>query len=194
MLSGLGFKEVYNLKGGMMAWEGLQTSGPEALNMDLVRGDESPAEMVRLSYSMENGLQKFYENMQERTKNKAIQALFLKLVQIEQNHKKRLSELYAKMEAPEKALEGLESDSAQGIMEGGFSIEAFTQQNEPFLDTPHHVIEMAMMLETQALDLYLRFSQKTENKDTKGVLFRLADEEKAHLALLGDGLEKKTEG
>ncbi|UCB49480.1 MAG: DUF892 family protein [Deltaproteobacteria bacterium] len=194
MLSGLGFKEVYNLKGGMMAWEGLQTSGPEALNMDLVRGDESPAEMVRLSYSMENGLQKFYENMQERTKNKAIQALFLKLVQIEQNHKKRLSELYAKMEAPEKALEGLESDSAQGIMEGGFSIEAFTQQNEPFLDTPHHVIEMAMMLETQALDLYLRFSQKTENKDTKGVLFRLADEEKAHLALLGDWLEKKTEG
>ncbi len=177
-----------------MAWEGLQTSGPEALNMDLVRGDESPAEMVRLSYSMENGLQKFYENMQERTKNKAIQALFLKLVQIEQNHKKRLSELYAKMEAPEKALEGLESDSAQGIMEGGFSIEAFTQQNEPFLDTPHHVIEMAMMLETQALDLYLRFSQKTENKDTKGVLFRLADEEKAHLALLGDWLEKKTEG
>ncbi len=194
MLSGLGFKEVYNLKGGMMAWEGLQTSGPEALNMDLVRGDESPAEMVRLSYSMENGLQKFYENMQERTKNKAIQALFLKLVQIEQNHKNRLSELYAKMEAPEKALEGLESDSAQGIMEGGFSIEAFTQQNEPFLDTPHHVIEMAMMLETQALDLYLRFSQKTENKDTKVVLFRLADEEKAHLALLGDWLEKKTEG
>jgi rubrerythrin len=194
MLSGLGFKEVYNLKGGMMAWEGLQTSGPEALNMDLVRGDESPVEMVRLSYSMENGLQKFYAIMQERTKNKTIEALFLKLAQIEQNHKKRLSDLYAKMEAPGKALESLESDSAQGIMEGGFSIEAFRQQNEPFSDTPHHVIEMAMMLETQALDLYLRFSQKTGNKDTKEVLFRLADEEKAHLALLGRWLEEKTEG
>ena len=43
MLSGLGFKEVYNLKGGMMGWEGLQTSGPAELNMDLVRGDETPA-------------------------------------------------------------------------------------------------------------------------------------------------------
>jgi rubrerythrin len=194
MLSGLGFKKVYNLKGGMMAWEGLQTAGPEALNMDLVRGDESPAEMVRLSYSMEYGLEKFYENMQERTKNKAIEALFLKLVQIEQNHKKRLNDLYAKMEAPGKALESLESDSAQGVMEGGFSIEAFTQQNEPFLDTPQHVIEMAMMLETQALDLYLRFSQKTEHADTKEILFKLADEEKAHLALLGRWLEGKTEG
>ena len=194
MLSGLGFKEVYNLKGGMMAWEGLQTSGPAELNMDLVRGDESPAEMVRLSYSLENGLQIFYKNMQERTKNKAIEILFSKLVKIEKNHKKRLIDLYKKIEPPEKDLESIESDSAQGIMEGGFNIEAFTQQNEPFLDTSHHVIDLAMMLETQALDLYLRFSQKTENPDTKEVLFKLAEEEKAHLAMLGRWLEEKPEG
>ena len=194
MLSGLGFKELYNLKGGMMAWEGLQSSGPKELNMDLVRGDEGPAEMVRLSYSLENGLQSFYKNMQERMKNKAIEILFSKLVQIEENHKKRLRDLYEKIEPSEKDLKSLESDPGQGIMEGGFNIEAFTQQNEPFLDTPHHVIDLAMMLETQALDLYLRFSQKTENKDTKAVLFKLADEEKAHLALLGRWLEQKTEG
>jgi rubrerythrin len=194
MLSGQGFREVYNLKGGMMAWEGLQASGPAELNMDLVRGDESPAAMVRLSYSLENGLQIFYRNMQERTKNKAIEILFSKLVQIEENHKKRLIDLYKKIDLTEKDLKSLESDSGQGIMEGGFNIEAFTQQNEPFLDTSHHVIDLAMMLETQALDLYLRFSQKTENPDTKEVLFQLAEEEKAHLALLGRWLEEKPEG
>jgi len=43
------------------------------------------------------------------------------------------------------------------------------------------------------LDLYLRFSQKTENEETKEVLFRLGDEEKAHLALLGRWLEDKTD-
>ena len=194
MLSGLGFKEVYNLKGGMMGWEGLQTSGPAELNMDLVRGDETPAEMVRLSYSLENGLQIFYRNLQERTENKAIEILFSKLVQIEENHKKRLIDLYKKIEPSDKDLESLESDSGQGIMEGGFNIEAFTQQNEPFLDTSHHVIDLAMMLETQALDLYLRFSQKTENPDTKEVLFKLPEEEKAHLAMLGRWLEEKPEG
>ena len=194
MLSGLGFKEVYNLKGGMMAWEGLQTPGPQELNMDLVRGDESPAEMVRLSYSLENGLQTFYENMQKRTKIENIQVLFSKLVQIEENHKKRLADLYGTIEPSGEDLEGPGSDADQGIMEGGFNIEAFAQQNETFLDTPHRVIDLAMMLETQALDLYLRFSQKTENKETKAVLFKLADEEKAHLALLGRWLEKNTEG
>ena len=194
MLSGLGFKEVYNLKGGMMAWEGLQTSGPQELNMDLVRGDEGPAEMVRLSYSLENGLQTFYKNMQKRTKIDTIQVLFVKLAQIEENHKKRLTDLYGRIEPSGEDLESPGSDADQGTMEGGFNIEAFTQQNEPFLDTPHHVIDLAMMLEIQALDLYLRFSQKTKNKDTKAVLFNLADEEKAHLALLGRWLDKKTEG
>ncbi len=193
MLSGLGFNEVYNLKGGMMAWDGLQASGPQELNMDLVRGDESPAEMVRLSYSLENGLQRFYKNIQKRTKIETIENLFMKLAQIEENHKKRLSDLYGMIEPSGEDLESLGSDAGEGMMEGGFNIEAFTQQNESFLDSPHRVIDLAMMLETQALDLYLRFSQKTENKDTKAVLFKLADEEKAHLALLGDWLEKKTE-
>ena len=191
MLSGLGFKEVYNLKGGMMAWEGLQASGPEELNMDLVRGDESPVEMVRLSYSLENGLEKFYKNMQKRTKNKAIEALFSKLVQIEETHKKRLADLYTKIEPAGNDLESWESEAGQGIMEGGFDIEAFTHQNESFLDTPHHVIDLAMMLETQALDLYLRFSQRTESGDTRKVLFKLADEEKAHLDALGRWLDEK---
>jgi rubrerythrin len=193
MLSGLGFKEVYNLKGGMEAWDGLQASGPQELNMDMVRGDESPAEMVKLCYSLEDGLQTFYNNIQERTKIETIENLFMKLAQIEENHKKRLRELYGKVKPSDEDLESLGSDAGEGMMEGGFSVEAFTQQNEPFLDTPHRVIDLAMMLETQALDLYLRFSQKTENKDTKAVLFKLSDEEKAHLALLGDWLEKETE-
>jgi rubrerythrin len=194
MLSGLGFKEVYNLKGGMMAWDGLQASGPQELNMDLVRGDESPAEMVRLAYSLENGLQIFYKHVQKRTKIETIANLFMKLAQIEENHKKRLSDLYRTIEPSGADLESLGSDADGGMMEGGFNIEAFTRQNESFLDTPHRVIDLAMMLETQALDLYLRFSQKTENKDTKAVLFNLADEEKAHLALLGRWLDEKTEG
>jgi rubrerythrin len=193
MLSGLGFKEVYNLKGGMAAWDGLQAFGPQELNMDMVRGDESPAEMVKLCYSLENGLQTFYKNIQKRTKIETIENLFMKLAQIEENHKKRLRELYGKIKPSDEDLESLGSDAGEGMMEGGFNVEAFTQQNEPFLDTPHRVIDLAMMLETQALDLYLRFSQKTENKDTKAVLFKLSDEEKAHLALLGDWLEKETE-
>ncbi len=192
MLSGLGYKQVYNLKGGIEGWQGLRTSGPKELNMDLVRGNESPTEMVVLSYGMENGLQIFYEKMVQKIKNNEIKLLLEQLIEIEQNHKSRLRELYVKLEPSKKDSGALDSEAGNTIMEGGFNIEDFMQQNEPFLRTSHHVIDLAMMLETQALDLYLRFSQKTESADTKEVLFKLADEEKAHLRALGRWLEEKS--
>jgi rubrerythrin len=48
-----------------------------------------------------------------------------------------------------------------------------------------------MMIETQALDLYLRFAEKSTHNLTKTALFAIADEEKAHLGSLGNLLEKK---
>ena len=48
-----------------------------------------------------------------------------------------------------------------------------------------------MMLETQALDLYLRFAHRCSQAPTREVLFDIADEEKAHLASLGRLLEAK---
>jgi len=53
------------------------------------------------------------------------------------------------------------------------------------LKSPGDVLETALTLETQALDLYLRFAGRMEDPETKQVLFRLGDEEKTHLAALG---------
>ena len=53
MLSGWGFKEVYNLAGGIKAYEGHKATGPMELNLDLVQGDESPAAIIILAYGME---------------------------------------------------------------------------------------------------------------------------------------------
>ena len=77
------------------------------------------------------------------------------------------------------------------ILEGGFDMAEFMEQNEPILKTVPNVIDLAMMLETQALDLYLRFAAKSTNTETKDVLFKIAQEEKGHLAALGRLLEEK---
>ena len=52
LLSGQGFREVYNLKGGIKAWQGAKAFGPVELNLDLIRGDESPLEIISLAYGM----------------------------------------------------------------------------------------------------------------------------------------------
>jgi rubrerythrin len=54
------------------------------------------------------------------------------------------------------------------------------------------LLDLAMMLETQALDLYLRFADKSADSESRGVLLKLADEEKSHLGALGQLVEEKT--
>jgi rubrerythrin len=54
------------------------------------------------------------------------------------------------------------------------------------------VLDLAMMLETQALDLYLRFANLSDQPRTREVLYTLAGEEKAHLASLGRLMEEKS--
>ena len=76
-------------------------------------------------------------------------------------------------------------------LEGGFNAKEFLETNQSHLQTAPQVLDLAMMLETQALDLYLRFADRCEQAQTKEVLFTLAGEEKAHLASLGRLLEEK---
>ena len=192
LLSGLGFKEIYNLKGGIKAWQGNKAVGPQELNLELVRGDETAAEMIALAYGLEMGLGIFYQRMIESAEDPELKALFTKLADIENLHKKRLFDLLAEIEPPDKDIEAYEADIRPTILEGGFQLDVFMKKNESFLRTVPDVLDLAMMLETQALDLYLRFADKSVDSQSQGVLFKLADEEKSHLEALGQLVEKKT--
>lgn len=157
----------------------------------MVRGDETPSEMIALAYGMEMGLGVFYRQMIERTQDSDLQALFAKLADIENHHKKRLFDLLTEIEPPDKDAETYEADIRPTILEGGYHLDAFMKKNEAFLHTVPDVLGLAMMLETQALDLYLRFAENSTNEQTTEVLFKVADEEKAHLQSLGSLLEDK---
>ena len=125
LLSGQGFEEVYNLKGGIKAWQGLEATGPKELNLDLVRGDESPAEIVALAYNMEDSLQTYYREMHDRAKDQEVKELFFKLASIEDKHKRTILELNAKIQAPGKSMEVSKADTGKMVLEGGFDMVEF---------------------------------------------------------------------
>jgi rhodanese-related sulfurtransferase/rubrerythrin len=191
MLSGWGFKEVYNLAGGIKAFQGHKASGPVELNLDLVKGDESPAAIIILAYGMEKALQLFYETLKEQSPDKELQELFGKLAQVEVRHEQRLFEVYGQVASGGQALGSFAAIVPQ-TLEGGFNAEEFLKTNKSHLQTSVQVLDLAMMLETQALDLYLRFADRSGQPQTREVLYALAGEEKAHLASLGSLLEEKS--
>jgi rhodanese-related sulfurtransferase/rubrerythrin len=191
MLSGWGFKEVYNLAGGIKAFEGPKAAGPQELNLSLVRGDETPTEIIALAYGMEKALQLFYETLHGQSQDHELQGLFRQLARVELRHEERLFEVYRRVTPAAKDRESFESSIVPETLEGGFDAKEFLETNKSHLQTAPQVLDLAMMLETQALDLYLRFADRCQQAPTKEVLFTLAGEEKAHLASLGRLLEEK---
>jgi rhodanese-related sulfurtransferase/rubrerythrin len=191
MLSGWGFKEVYNLAGGIKAFEGPKATGPTELNLDLVRGDETPVEIIILAYGMEKALQLFYETLHGQSRDQEMQALFKQLAQVEFHHKERLFKVYQRVEPGPVDRESFEASIVPRSLEGGFDAREFLETNQSHLKTAPEVLDLAMMLETQALDLYLRFAGRCQQAETREVLYTLTGEEKGHLVMLGRLLEEK---
>ena len=84
--------------------------------------------------------------------------------------------------------ESLPDDAAKGpsrIMEGGIDIHDFMERNESFMKTTAGYLDIAMMVESQALDLYLRFADRMRLEATREVLLAIAQEEHGHLVHLG---------
>ena len=190
-MAGKGFKEIYNLKGGIKAWQGLTAVGPAEMGMILLNGDETQEEIITLAYGMEEGLRGFYSAVAEKTNDPEVGSLLTRLADIEKTHKKRLFGLYQTLDPAASGKEEFEANIASEMMEGGFTTEEFLEQNRSAMQTVQDVLNVAMMLETQALDLYLRYSQKIKDEKGRAILYDIADEEKAHLAALGRLMEAR---
>jgi rubrerythrin len=75
-------------------------------------------------------------------------------------------------------------------MEGGFVPEVFLERNRSLMKSPADILSLAMMLESQALDLYVRFAGYMDDEKNRRLLQQIADDEKAHLRALGEMIEK----
>jgi len=185
MLSGQGFQQVYNLSGGIQAWEGTVAEGPVELNLDMIRGDETPVEIITLAYGMEQNLGTFYRTVSARTGDSELYDLLSMLASIEDRHKGRLMELHRSVEPSPLSVEDFETRVTATLMEGGFDADEFIKRNDKYLGTVAEVLDLSLMLEAQSLDLYLRFAQETGSDETRRVLHTIGDEEKQHLEALG---------
>lgn len=191
LLAGEGFKDVYNLKGGIKAWQGLATAGPADMGMSFLKGNETPDEIIVLAYGMEKGLGRFYAIVSRQTDDKEVADLLTILSDVEELHKKMLFNLYLSIDPSVSDIKTFETKMVSDVMEGGFTTEEFLEKNKSTMQTVTGLLDIAMMLETQAMDLYMRYSQKIEEDRSKKILYDIAEEEKAHLGSLGRLLEIK---
>lgn len=185
MLAGKGFGEVYNLSGGFKTWDSGQAIGAEDLGLDLFTGRESPEETLVVAYSMEAGLREFYLSMIPWVKNESARNLFDKLSAIEIKHQDRIFDHYCQMTGTEIDRDEFVKNVVTPAVEGGLTTEEYVRLYKPDLESVPDIIGLAMAIEAQALDLYRRAADRSNNPESRKVLMQIADEEQAHLAQLG---------
>lgn len=175
---------MYNMKDGIRAWEDGTAVGPPEMGLFVFRGDESPVETAALAYGLEEGLRRFYQLLADRSEDSEAADLFLKLAGYEAKHKDKIFELYSSLTPAPQDRKSLEDHVASDIMEGGWNVEVFMDEHQGHFTDIAQVLELALTVETQALDLYLRFTQKSVDEKTAEIIHRIAAEEKIHMARL----------
>ena len=153
--------------------------------MDLFDGHEEPLDVLKVAYSLEQGLRIFYLDLGEKAKNNKVKDLFAKLSEIEVQHQKSIYNAFLDISPDKVSLDDFEAMVETRALEGGLSTDEYLDLFKPDFNSETDIISLAMSIEAQALDLYQRVSLKVENSSSRDIINKIANEEKAHLASLG---------
>ncbi len=188
MLAGQGFRELMSLKGGMQAWEGALAQGPVELGIETLAGAKTQAELLERAWGMELALEEFYNTLAAQAADEELAELFHRFAGFEAKHRRTLLEIWSRGEAAGADKAGFEAraraSASPGVLEGGLPATGYLGHMRNPADQGE-ALELAMAVEAQALDLYLRRVAATQDADLRRTLNLLAEEERAHLKVLG---------
>lgn len=190
MLAGRGYDKVYNLSGGIKAWQNEVAVGPEDTGLFLFESDLNAETAIITGFGLEMGLREFYLSMQKKVNSSAAKEIFGKLADIEILHQEQLLNLYAEITGKNYELETFARKVVTPAMEGGLTTEQYLDRYSVDFEEEIEVLSLALAIEAQALDLYLRAANRSDSTETRRVLQKIADEERNHINYLGNYIDQ----
>ncbi len=178
------------MKGGIKAWNGEHVTGSQVKGLEYFLPKRGIEHGAQIAFAMEDGLKRLYEELQKRQSDPEMVELLKKLAGFEVQHKKRIKEFFKETTGQE-----LESPlyTPSTIIEGGNPLEEVIQSATEMVKSPQDLLDLASMLEAEAMDLYSRLSRRAEvSKEERRFFAWLKEEERGHLRLIDsirEGLE-----
>ncbi|MEA3469821.1 MAG: ferritin family protein [Thermodesulfobacteriota bacterium] len=169
------FAHIYNMSGGIIAYDGGKAVGNEEFGMEFfVSGDFN--DVFRMGYAMEEGLQQLYLVLKDICDDSEVKDLLERLARFEEGHKAMLEAKFPDVEIAETV--------SPDTLEGGFDKQRIIDHFNSRTATLDDIIQLGMMLETQAFDLYNRLAAKENDPESKEFFTFMANEERHHLGFL----------
>lgn len=191
MFNGAGFDNVYNVEGGILAYNGLVAIGPPEAGVFCFPDNMSPDALVAMAWYVEDGSQRFIAAMQDRMQNQDAQAVFSELFEFKRSHKNDLHDLFKKIAAPDTVSgfpESVLPHPPADVMAGCVSVPEAVSWSEGKLATD--IFDLMMSLEANTLDLYLKLGRQVASESARSVFMALSEKQKDHFGTLAAAFEK----
>ncbi|PTN35986.1 rhodanese-like domain-containing protein [Desulfonatronum sp. SC1] len=182
MLAGRGFERVLNLSGGFKAWNGWTGFGDYELGLEHFSPPMSLERTLNVAYLMEAALEAFYRDMTGKVADPEAARLFQTLADVEVKHKAAVARRMEDADVPKDV-------GGEAVPEGGMPLEEHMRRMGVDLTSVEDIVDFAMAVEAQALDLYSRAAFQAQG-DVRSFLETMAVEEKTHLRHLGELLDR----
>lgn len=197
LLENYEFENIYNIIGGMAAWQGENAHGPAELGLFLFDATDSPRTILLKAFSLEHQLELFYTRNAGKQQNPSIRQTLLQLAGYEDKHKKTLHRIARKLNSEEVsyddfAVEALALDL--GALEGGIDMDDLMRQYGVRAGDEAGLVQFAMAVEAQAFDFYTRCGRKSTVSEAVELFDIMAREENAHLAILAKFMDSLGDG
>lgn len=169
------------MSGGIIAYDGGKAVGDEAFGMEFfVTGNFS--DVFRMGYAMEDALQKLYLLLQEVCHETDVCALLERLAKFEEGHKAMLKTRFPGV--------SFDNPETTDVLEGGFHKQEIVDRFDFSTATLEDIIQLGMMLEIQAFDLYNRLAIKENDSESKAFFEFMSNEERQHLTFLSNEYDR----
>lgn len=155
--------------------------------------ESTPEEAVITGFGLEIGLRDFYLSMKSQMKTTQAKDLFIQLADIEVLHQKQLLNLYMTLTGQTLDLEEFKNKVVKPAMEGGLTTAEYLSRYNIDSEDEVDILSLAIAIEVQALDLYLRAADSSQEETTRNILLQIADEERHHLEKLGKQIDQQLE-
>jgi rubrerythrin len=165
------------MEGGIHAWQGLTADGPPEAGISWFAVGTTAADMASLAWALEENTRLFYMALAGMRPGTDEADLFIALVDAEEYHKITLETVHGRL--TDKPVDRFYREQSTRILEGGVEMDTALKWAEG--KPARRVLNLAMGLEANAYDRYLKMMDKALDEDSRDVFETVAREEKGHL-------------
>jgi len=190
--SGLLRKPVYQLDGGLNAWDGYAV--PDAPRIDVFKAAACLPDKLRRALEMEKAAFDLYTDIQAKAPRKILCALMRRLVDMEIDHARQVHEKLLAREPDIPPFETYFKKLRGDVLESGHLVADLA----PWIDAALEgdcmdVAELGLEIEFGAYDLYRAIARDAREGDEREAFLDLASQEKDHGRLIIQALDSLLE-